>query len=111
ANGEDILLANIDGKIYAVTNRCGHQNVNLSGGTLQGKVVTCPLHQAKFDVTTGQCVAGPQIGFPPELMQKFPPEALEMFKGIGELVAEVESKPLKTYKVVTEGDSVKLEEL
>lgn len=109
AKGEDILLANVNGKLYAVSNRCGHQNVNLSKGTLQGKVVACPLHQATFDVTTGQNLSGPQIGGSPEMMQKLPPEVIEMFKHAGELIMEVQVRPLKTYKVVTEGESVEVE--
>jgi nitrite reductase/ring-hydroxylating ferredoxin subunit len=34
-------------------------------------VVTCPLHRAQFDVTTGKNVGGIQIGMPAELVQRF----------------------------------------
>ena len=51
---QDVLLSNVDGQIYATSNRCGHENASLARGTLQGKVVTCPLHRATFDVTTGK---------------------------------------------------------
>lgn len=40
----EILLANVDGKFYAVSDRCGHQNAPLSKGELEGKIITCPLH-------------------------------------------------------------------
>jgi hypothetical protein len=30
AFGEDILLSNVDGKIFATSNRCGHQNAPLA---------------------------------------------------------------------------------
>gem|GEM_PF-1271733 len=33
--------------------RCSPTNAPLSLGTLNGKVVTCPLHGAKFDIMTG----------------------------------------------------------
>jgi nitrite reductase/ring-hydroxylating ferredoxin subunit len=39
---EEILLANSDGKLYALCDRCSHMNAPLSMGTLNGKVVTCP---------------------------------------------------------------------
>jgi nitrite reductase/ring-hydroxylating ferredoxin subunit len=62
-NDKQILISNLDGKIYAINNICTHAGGELSKGKLEGKIVTCPLHGSKFDVTTGQCVAGPKIGF------------------------------------------------
>jgi nitrite reductase/ring-hydroxylating ferredoxin subunit len=57
-----VLVANIDGKFYSMNNTCTHEEQSLSQGTLTGKIVTCPLHGAKFDVTTGKNVAGPKTG-------------------------------------------------
>jgi 3-phenylpropionate/trans-cinnamate dioxygenase ferredoxin subunit len=57
-----VLVANVDGKFYAMKNTCTHEEQSLSQGTLTGKIVTCPLHGAKFDVTTGKNVAGPKTG-------------------------------------------------
>src|SRR5215213_330074 len=56
---EEILLANSDDKLYALCDRCSHMNAPLSMGTLNGKVVTCPLHGARFDVTTGKKIGEP----------------------------------------------------
>ena len=42
-----------DGLFYAIENSCTHQGGSLCDGTLDGKIVTCPLHGAKFDITTG----------------------------------------------------------
>ncbi len=109
AFNEDILLSNVDGKIYATSNRCGHQNAPLARGTLQGNIVTCPLHAAKFDVTSGLNLSGPQLMMSQDLMQKLPPEIVTMFKRTGEILSEIEVKPLKTYEVRIEGDSVFLE--
>ena len=106
---QDILLSNVDGKIYATSNRCGHSNASLARGTLQGKVVTCPLHGAKFDVTTGKNLLGPQMSMPPEVMQKLPPEFLAMMKQTAEIVSEIQSEPLKTFSVTIKGVSVFLE--
>ena len=106
---QDILLSNVDGKIYATSNRCGHSNASLARGTLQGKVVTCPLHGAKFDVTTGKNLLGPQMSMPPEVMQKLPPEFLAMMKQTAEIVSEIQSEPLKTFSVAIKGVSVFLE--
>jgi len=86
---EDILLSNVNGTIYATQNRCGHQNASLAKGTLNGHVVTCPLHAATFDVRTGKNLTGPQLMMSQEVMQKLPQEMLVMFKRTGEILSEI----------------------
>jgi 3-phenylpropionate/trans-cinnamate dioxygenase ferredoxin subunit len=63
AGGKQILIANIDGKLYAINGVCTHAGGDLSKGKLEGKIVTCPRHGSKFDVTTGKCISGPKIVF------------------------------------------------
>jgi len=60
---KEILIANVNGNYYAIGNRCTHAGGDLSQGVLEGNVVTCPKHHAKFDVTTGKVVSHPKIGF------------------------------------------------
>jgi nitrite reductase/ring-hydroxylating ferredoxin subunit len=59
----EILIANVNGTYYAIGNKCTHANGDLSQGILEGNVVTCPKHNSKFDVTTGNVVAPPKVGF------------------------------------------------
>lgn len=59
--GKEILISNIDGKYYAINNKCTHRNGDLSQGKLEGNIVTCPKHGSKFDITTGKVVSGPKI--------------------------------------------------
>ena len=54
-----VLLANVEGRFYAVSDICGHKNAPLSRGKLSGHLVECPLHFAQFDVRTGKLVDGP----------------------------------------------------
>jgi 3-phenylpropionate/trans-cinnamate dioxygenase ferredoxin subunit len=56
---KEILIANINGTYYAIGNLCTHYGGDLSQGTLEGNVVTCPNHNSKFDVTTGKVVVPP----------------------------------------------------
>jgi nitrite reductase/ring-hydroxylating ferredoxin subunit len=56
---ERVLLANVDGTLYALRDACGHRQAALSRGTLDGHVVECPLHFATFDVRTGKLLSGP----------------------------------------------------
>lgn len=51
-----VLLANVDGTIYALHNLCPHLSVPLSLGKLEGCVVTCLAHGSQFDVTNGAVV-------------------------------------------------------
>lgn len=56
---KEILVANVNGTYYAIGNLCTHYGGDLSQGTLEGKIVTCPNHNSKFDVTTGKVVSPP----------------------------------------------------
>ena len=58
-NGERRVLANVEGKFYAISDVCGHRNAPLSRGKLDGYLIECPLHYAQFDVRTGELVNGP----------------------------------------------------
>jgi len=58
---KEYLVANVNGKYYAMGNRCTHANADLSKGSLEGNVVTCPRHKSKFDVKTGKVISGPKI--------------------------------------------------
>ncbi|MFZ9309993.1 MAG: non-heme iron oxygenase ferredoxin subunit [Arenimonas sp.] len=54
-----ILVCNIDGEIYALEDKCTHQDFELSPGKLDGVEIECVLHGAKFDVRTGQALCAP----------------------------------------------------
>jgi nitrite reductase/ring-hydroxylating ferredoxin subunit len=55
--GRAILLARIDGKVYAIDDECTHQGGPLHQGGLGREgpcLVTCPWHDAHFDVRDGK---------------------------------------------------------
>ncbi len=54
-----ILLANLDGRIYAMGNKCTHRGCVLSDGELNGNNVQCRCHRSVFDIKTGKVVKGP----------------------------------------------------
>lgn len=54
--GLQLGLFNVDGALYAIDNACPHKGGFLSQGTLNGTVVTCPLHAWKFELTNGECL-------------------------------------------------------
>lgn len=54
-----VLIVNFEGLYYAVDSICTHYGGDLSEGTLEGKIITCPVHKARFDVTTGKVISPP----------------------------------------------------
>ena len=48
-----------DGAVYATSDVCTHQSARLSDGVLIGCEIECPLHQGRFDVTTGEATRRP----------------------------------------------------
>ena len=58
---ERIVLANVDGDLYALEDKCSHQDFPLSAGELEGTRLECTFHGAKFDVCTGRATQLPAI--------------------------------------------------
>lgn len=58
-DGKEILVMNVDGHFYAMDDTCTHAGASLSEGTLEGSVLTCGWHGAKFDCKTGKLHAFP----------------------------------------------------
>ena len=63
-----VLVAKVDGRIYAVKNRCTHLGCKLSEGRLDGMIITCPCHGSKFDVSNGRVVE--YVSKWPRILQK-----------------------------------------
>ena len=59
--GGSVVLARVDGDVYALEDRCSHQDYPLSDGELEHDRVECPYHGARFDVRTGRAVALPAV--------------------------------------------------
>lgn len=59
--GRRIGICRFENKFYAFDNICTHEYACLSDGFLDGKIIECPLHQARFDVTTGEALNPPAV--------------------------------------------------
>ena len=53
-NHSPLLLANVEGTIYAVDDTCTHEDSSLSLGCLREDKVKCTLHGSWFSVITGE---------------------------------------------------------
>ena len=77
---DDIVVANVEGTIYAMRGICNHAGGPLGEGTLEGACVTCPWHGSKWDLKTGKML---------------------------EFAMDLDPEPV--YKVITEGDEIYIE--
>jgi len=84
-DGKRILLCNVEGSVQAMDGLCSHMAGRLWEGKLEGYVVRCPKHGARFDVRTGEVVS--QVKIP--------------------LIGK--AKPLGTYKTSVEGEDIFIE--
>jgi 3-phenylpropionate/trans-cinnamate dioxygenase ferredoxin subunit len=55
----DIGLYRVGEHIYALDDTCPHEFAQLTQGFVEGSVIECPLHQARFEITTGALLDGP----------------------------------------------------
>ena len=59
--GCDIAIFRVDGNLYALDDHCSHGDASLSEGWVEGNCVECPLHQARFNLITGEPETGPAL--------------------------------------------------
>jgi 3-phenylpropionate/trans-cinnamate dioxygenase ferredoxin subunit len=91
--GHEILLARIADRFYAADNRCTHMAGDLSGGKLEGTIVTCPRHGSQFDLSDGKVIRWLK--------------GAGLFSTLGKALKS--PRPLQIYNVRVEGDDVLVE--
>ena len=52
--GDDVTIANVDGKYYAIGAICNHAGWDLAEGSLEGESIVCAGHGAKWNLLTGE---------------------------------------------------------
>jgi len=57
-DGVAVAVFNLGGEYFAIKDECTHDGGVLSNGELEGEVIVCPRHGARFSVKTG-AVLGP----------------------------------------------------
>ena len=75
----NVAVFNVAGSFCATQAKCTHKQGPLSEGKLDGSTVTCPWHDSQFNVCTGAVLRGPA------------------------------ADPLKTYRVIVEGEIGRVE--
>ena len=62
--GKQVAVFNVGGQFHAMDGGCPHRGGPLGEGYLEDKVVTCPWHGWRFDVTTGVSPVNPAATVP-----------------------------------------------
>lgn len=55
------VFRNADDEVFALRDRCPHKGGPLSQGIVHGRSVTCPLHNWRIDLASGESLA-PDVG-------------------------------------------------
>lgn len=58
-DGVLVAVFNIHGTFYAIEDTCTHDGGELAGGAIEGDVVICPRHGARFCLRTGAALTPP----------------------------------------------------
>lgn len=58
----DLLLVHTGRGLFATDDRCPHMSAPLSIGELDGCIVSCPLHEGRFDLVSGDTAQMPTTG-------------------------------------------------
>ncbi len=59
-DGRPVLITRVDGSLYAMNAICSHLGCALLT-EVDGHVATCPAHEAKWDIRTGELLTPPKV--------------------------------------------------
>jgi 3-phenylpropionate/trans-cinnamate dioxygenase ferredoxin subunit len=93
AGGEEIMVARVGTNYYAIANKCPHLGGDLSMGTLEGTVITCPRHGSQFDIKDGKNLRWTNWAGP--------------VKALAGIVKS--PRPVKTYQIKVDGSDISVE--
>jgi len=57
--GRRVVLAKLEGRVYAIGGVCTHMGGDLAQGALEGETLRCPVHRGGFDIKTGEALVPP----------------------------------------------------
>jgi nitrite reductase/ring-hydroxylating ferredoxin subunit len=102
--GRELVICNCGGSFYAIDRRCGHMNAPLERGTLEGSILTCAMHCAQFDVTTGEALSGP---VPSDLGNEIlGPRTGALLRNVGTLMQHIRTESIGTHEAKVEAEWV-----
>ena len=59
--GEKVILARRSGIVSCFQNACAHMGLAIHDGEIDNGIITCPYHQFRYDLATGECLTAPTV--------------------------------------------------
>jgi 3-phenylpropionate/trans-cinnamate dioxygenase ferredoxin subunit len=56
-----VAIFNVNGSLYAIEDRCPHDDGPLADGILNDCTIECPRHGATFDIISGKVLSAPAL--------------------------------------------------
>ena len=78
--GINVVIARVEGTVYAVAGKCAHMACALFQGTLDGHTLTCGCHDWRYDIRTGRFLNAPELGL---AVYPLKSEDGKLFVGVG----------------------------
>lgn len=72
-NGEKIVIIRQGKNIFAIEDKCSHEDFPLSEGWLEKDSIYCAYHGAKFDLKTGEALSLPAY----EAVKRYPVQIID----------------------------------
>lgn len=60
-DNEPVVIFKVGENLYAIGDRCTHDDGPLGDGELEDHQITCPRHGAKFDIVSGKAMSLPAV--------------------------------------------------
>jgi len=61
ADGRQIVIFNMAGKLFAIGDVCSHDNGPVGDGEIEGDEIICPRHGGRFDIRSGKATSLPAV--------------------------------------------------
>ena len=61
AAGRSVAIFNLEGRLFALLNRCLHNGGPIGEGWVRDGVVTCPWHWWRYEIATGERLGSPEM--------------------------------------------------
>ena len=59
--GEKIIVSRQGGVVTCFQNACAHLGMAIHDGEIEDGIITCPYHQFRYDLATGECLTAPTV--------------------------------------------------
>jgi nitrite reductase (NADH) small subunit len=107
----DFCVARVEGSITVIEDRCPHSSAPMSFGEIEGTVIVCPLHRARFDLKDFSMLSGPaqnqlNAANQAQQAQQLDPEQAARAARRREMMAAIRIKPLVVYEAVQRNGDV-----